>query len=148
LSTKVFLDTNIFVYCFDRRDPAKSDIASRLVQDALQSREGVVSYQVVQEFFNVALGKFAHPMSPADAQRYFTTVFHPMLAVHSSPALLTEALRIYDRYKQGWYDSLIISAAIEGGCQALCSEDMQHDLRIGDLRILNPFKIVDSESLR
>jgi predicted nucleic acid-binding protein len=145
LSTKVFLDTNIFVYCFDRRDPFKADIANRLVQDALQSREGVVSYQVVQEFFNVALRKFAQPMSAADAQRYFTTVFHPMLAVHSSPALLTEALRIHDRYKIGWYDSLIVSAAIEGGCHSLCSEDMQHDLRVGDLRIHNPFKTGSSQ---
>jgi predicted nucleic acid-binding protein len=139
MNGKVFLDTNIFVYCFDPTAPAKHEVANRLVQDALLSREGVVSYQVVQEFFNVALRKFTQPMTAADAQRYLVTVFRPMLAVHSSPSLISEGLRIHDRYKLGWYDSLIIAAAIEANCTSICSEDMQHDLRIGDLRIVNPF---------
>jgi predicted nucleic acid-binding protein len=140
MSGKVFLDTNIFVYCFDTTNPAKSHTANRLVEDCLRSRQGVISYQVVQEFFNVALRKFTHPMSPADAQRYLVTVFRPMLSIHSSPALMSEALRIHERYKLSWYDSLIVAAALEGGCHSLCSEDLQHDFRIGDLRISNPFQ--------
>jgi predicted nucleic acid-binding protein len=50
-----------------------------------------------------------------------------------------EAMRITGRYRLGWYDSLIVAAAIEGQCAVLYSEDLQHDLRIGSLRIANPF---------
>jgi predicted nucleic acid-binding protein len=51
-----------------------------------------------------------------------------------------EALRISQRYKYGIYDSLVIAAALEGGCSVLYSEDMQHGQSIGSLKIRNPFR--------
>ena len=62
-----FLDTNIFVYSFDSTAPGKQNIATDLIQDALKSQRGVISSQVVQEFLNVALWKFARPMNASDA---------------------------------------------------------------------------------
>ena len=67
MSDKAFLDTNIFVYSFDLTAPKKSAVAGSLIRSALQSQTGVVSYQVVQEFFHVALRRFAQPMHPAEA---------------------------------------------------------------------------------
>ncbi len=61
-SGRFFLDTNIFVYTFDGRSPSKRAPANDLVARALDTRRGVISYQAVQEFLNVATRKFARPM--------------------------------------------------------------------------------------
>ena len=139
MSARFFLDTNIFVYTFDRGARAKAEKAARLVRQAVDSGEGVVSYQVVQEFYNVALRRFAQPMTTAEAEQYFITVFRPLLAVHSSPALFGEALRVQAKYKLAWFDSLIVAAALEARCKVLYSEDMQDGYEIQSLRIKNPF---------
>jgi predicted nucleic acid-binding protein len=139
MSDRFFLDTNIFVYSFDQSATAKAQRAAHLIREALTTQKGVISYQVVQEFFNVALRKFARPMQPADAGQYLTTVFRPLLAIHSSQALYAEALFLHAQSKLSWYDSLIVSAAIQAQCEVLFSEDLQHGQRFGSLQIRNPF---------
>ena len=63
MSGRFFLDTNLFVYTFDAKAPAKAKTAAHLIRRAADTGEGIISYQVVQEFFNVALRRFAQPMS-------------------------------------------------------------------------------------
>ncbi len=139
MNDRFFLDTNIFVYCFDRTAPAKARRALQLIRTAVETRKGIISYQVVQEFFNVALRRFVQPMTIADAEQYLSTVFRPLLAIHSSPALYGDALRLSAQLRSSWYDSLIVAAAIQGQCTILYSEDLQSGQRIGDLEIKNPF---------
>lgn len=139
MSVRFFLDTNIFVYAFDSRSPAKAKRAGELIRRAAQSGDGIVSYQVVQEFFNVALRRFAVAMNPSEAEQYLLTVFRPLLAIHSSPALYLGALELTGRHRLSWYDSLIVAAALEGQCEILYSEDLQHGRKIDHLRIENPF---------
>jgi len=140
MSARFFLDTNIFVYSFDRSSAAKSRRAAQLIREAVTTRKGIVSYQVVQEFFNLALRKFAQPMTVPEAEQYLSTVFRPLLAVQSSPALISEALRLIGRNRLSWYDALIVAAAIEGSCGILYSEDLQHGQQFGDLKVENPFR--------
>lgn len=139
MSDRFFLDTNIFVYSFDQSAPAKAQRATQLIREALTTQKGVISYQIVQEFFNVALRRFSQPMLVADAGQYLSTVFRPLLAVHSSQALYAEALFLHSRGGLSWYDSLIVSAAIQVGCETLFSEDLQHGQRFGSLQVRNPF---------
>ena len=139
MSGRFFLDTNIFVYSFDASSPKKAAQAQKLIRNALATGGGIVSYQVVQEFFIVALRRFSKPMSSLDAEQYLSTTFRPLLAVHSSPALYGEALRIGARLKLPWYDSLIVASAIEGECGVLYSEDFQDGQQIGSLTLSNPF---------
>jgi predicted nucleic acid-binding protein len=139
MNGRFFLDTNVFVYSFDTSAPAKARRALQLIRGAVETRKGIVSYQVVQEFFNVAFRRFAKPMTLADAEQYLSTVFRPLLAVQSSQALYGEALRLRDQFRLSWYDSLIIAAATEGQCSVLYSEDLQSGQRFGDLEIHNPF---------
>ena len=139
MSGRFFLDTNVFACTFDAKAPAKAEKAAQLIRRAADTGEGIVSYQVVQEFFNVALRRFAEPMSLAEAEQYLITVFGPLLAIHSSPAIYVEALRITGKYRLSWYDSLIVAAALEGQCATLYSEDFQHGQEIEGLRITNPF---------
>ncbi|HTA23348.1 MAG TPA: PIN domain-containing protein [Terriglobales bacterium] len=139
MSGRFFLDTNIFAYTFDANAPAKAKKAAQLVRHAAATGQGIVSYQVVQEFFNVALRRFQEPMSVAEAEQYLITVFRPLLAVHSSPALYVEALRITGKHRIRWYDSLIVAAALESQCETLYTEDLQHGWKIEGLKIENPF---------
>jgi predicted nucleic acid-binding protein len=139
MSGRFFLDTNIFAYTFDPKAPAKAKKAAQLIRQAADTGEGVVSHQVVQEFFNVALRRFAQPMNAAEAEQYLITVFRPLLAVHSSPALYFEALRIAGKHRLAWYDSIIVASALEGQCEILYSEDFQHGRKIESLRVENPF---------
>jgi len=139
MNARFFLDTNIFVYSFDRSSAAKAQRSTQLIRQAVATRKGIVSYQVVQEFFNVALRRFAQPMTVAEAEQYLGAVFRPLLAVQSSQALYSEALRLRDKHRLSWYDSLNVAAAMEGQCSILYSEDLQHGQRFGDLQIENPF---------
>jgi predicted nucleic acid-binding protein len=135
-----FLDTNIFVYAFDGGAPsAKRAAAEKLVHRALKTGVSVVSYQVVQEFLNVAQRKFAQPISIPDLQAIVETVFRPLLAVLPSPEFFRDALDIAGRYQLSWYDSLIVAAAAESGCSVLYSEDLQDGAKIAGVVIQNPF---------
>jgi predicted nucleic acid-binding protein len=140
MNDRFFLDTNVFVYAFDESAPQKSRHATELIRVAIAERNGIVSYQVVQEFFNVARRRFSRPMSTADAEQYLATTFRPLLAIHSSIALYSEALRFSSKYGLSWYDSLIAAAAAEGGCRVLYSEDFQQGQRFGEVRVENPFR--------
>jgi len=139
MSGRFFLDTNVFVYTFDASAPAKAKRAADLIRRAANSGEGVISFQVVQEFFNVALRRFSQPMTPAEAEQYLTTVFRPLLAVHSSPSIYLAALHITKKYRLAWYDAIIVAAAVESGCATLYSEDLQDGAEIENVRVKNPF---------
>ena len=139
MSDRFFLDTNIFICSFETTSPKKSAQAKTLIRTAIETRGGIVSYQVVQEFFNVALRRFSKPMSAIDAEQYLSTTFRPLLSVHSSQALYGEALRVAGKFRLPWYDSLIVASAIEGKCDVLYSEDFQDGQQIASVTISNPF---------
>jgi predicted nucleic acid-binding protein len=134
-----FLDTNIFVYTFDLEAPEKAKRAENLIAEALASGAGLISYQVAQEFVAVARKPFRAPMSFEQIERYWLTTLRPLLLVHSSPGMFIRALDLARRNQLSWYDSLIVAAAIQGECEILYSEDLQHGRRFGDLSIQNPF---------
>ena len=140
MSGRCFLDTNIFVYSFDRSNSTKAAIARRLIQDQLRKRNGVISFQVIQEFFNVTFKRFPEFTTSPDAELYLTMVLRPLLAVHSSVGLYRESLHLQQRYRISWYDSLIVSAAKEAGCSLLFTEDMQDGGKFDDVLIKNPFR--------
>ena len=139
MSDRFFLDTNIFVYEVSSSVPSKQAVATRLVHDALESGKGIISFQVVQEFFSVAFRRFTPPMSSAEAEQSLAMTFRPLLAVHSSYSLYGQALELTRRHSISWYDSLIVAAAMESDCRILYTEDLQHNQKFGNLTVKNPF---------
>lgn len=139
MSDKYFIDTNIFIYSFDTENPQKNDIAKKLIANALENGTGIISYQVIQEFLNVATQKFKKPLTFKDAQRYLNVVLEPLCEVFSSTELFHKALEIMDRWRFPFYDSLIISAALQADCVTLYTENMQHNQAIRNIAIKNPF---------
>ena len=139
MSDTFFIDTNIFVYSFSEDEKEKRDISRKLISKALSSEEGIISTQVIQEFINVAIHKFKVPINETDCKEYIKSVLDPLCTVYPDIDLYLLAIDIKTTTQYGFYDSLIISAALTGNCKILYSEDMQHNQKIRDLTIVTPF---------
>jgi predicted nucleic acid-binding protein len=139
MSAEYFLDTNLLVYSFDHSEPAKRDKSQELIENALKTRQGVISWQVVQEYFNVALHKWDTPMQPADAQDYLHMTPLPICRIYPSVETWSAALRIVGESQYRFYDAMIVASAIQSGSVILYSEDLQNGRKFGNLEISNPF---------
>ena len=139
MNDNFFIDTNIFVYSVLPGEAQKRVLALDLIDRGISTGKGVISYQVVQEFLNVAIRRYAQPMSIAECEEYLSTVFRPLLAVHSSQSLYIHALNLTRRHSLSWYDSLIVAASLEANCRIPYTEDFQHGQKFSDLRAVNPF---------
>lgn len=138
MSDKFFLDTNIFVYSFESPEQEKRIISEKLIKKAIGG-DGCISFQVIQEFLNVATRKFAIPLKPEDSKLYIQKVLYPIIEVFPSKELYFSGLEIQQRWKYSFYDSLILAAALEAKCTILYSEDLQHNQKIEGLTIINPY---------
>ena len=135
-----FLDSNILVYLFDPTDARRKGIAEQLVSRAHHEGTAIVSFQVVQETLDVLTRKLKPAMRREDARLALQNILAPLWRIQPSAALYSRALDLQERYKFSFYDSLIVAAALEGGCARLLSEDLQHGQRIEGLTIKNPFR--------
>jgi len=139
MRAEALIDTNVFLYHVDDSDVRKHGIATRIVRSALETGQGAISYQVVQEFLNAAIHKATIPLDHAGALAYLRTVLVPLWQVMPSPAMYERGMAVQARYGFHLYDSLIVAAALEAGCTRLLSEDLQHGQRIETLTVENPF---------
>ncbi len=129
---KIFIDTNIVIYALGPNS-TKAQIAAPLFINFPH-----ISTQVLSETANVAVKRLS--LSVSDVKKLITTL--ESICVVETISLLTihSALSIQERYSFSYYDSLIVSTAIEAGCSRLYSEDMQNGQEIdGHLQIINPF---------
>jgi len=136
-----FIDSNVFVYLFDHTDARRRDMARETVQRGIAEGSAAISFQVVQEVLNVTTHKMEQPLSDTDAIAFFDTVLAPLWRVYPSGNLYRRAIEVKTRYRFGFYDSLIVASALEGGCTRLLSEDLQDGQTIGSLTVENPFAI-------
>jgi len=136
-ASRSFLDTNILVYADDPRDPAKQAVAIGLVRDHLRRRTGVVSIQVLQEYFVSATGKLR---LDADLAKRRIEVFANLSVVEPAVSNTLAAIDIYRLHRVSFWDALILHCAKQAGCRVLLTEDMQHGQTIDGVRIVNPFR--------
>lgn len=135
-----FFDSNVFIYLFDPTDDRKRVIARRLIDSAIETDHGCISFQVVQETLRVITGKLPRPATQEAAQAFLQHSLVPLWRVMPSPGLYAKGLQLQARWQFAFYDALIVAAALEAGCTRLLSEDMQDGQRVEGLRIENPFK--------
>ncbi|NSW91707.1 MAG: PIN domain-containing protein [Firmicutes bacterium] len=136
---KYFIDTNIIIYLFDKRDNDKNRKAIDIVKYALEEGKGIISFQVIQEFCNVALKKFEIPLSIDDCQTFLENYLMPICPIFPGMDIYKKALDTKRDTGFGFYDCLIIASALKGECKILFSEDMQEGYNYKGLRIINPF---------
>lgn len=133
---KVFLDTNILIYSVDRADPEKQRIAIQVISEHAQSRSGVISTQVLQEFYSAATRKLG--VEPLLAKQHLQD-FRIFDTVTISPDMIEEAVDCSILHQVSFWDSLILTAAQTAGCNELLSEDLNASQTIKGVTIHNPF---------
>lgn len=131
-----FLDTNIFVYADDVKDPRKKARAIELIGSLQARREAVISIQVLQEYFSVALRKLGS--TPAELKERVMAMGH-MRVVLFETADVARAIEIHSSEQVSPWDALVIQAALKGGCETLYTEDLQDGRKFGALTVVNPF---------
>ncbi len=140
MSGRAFVDTNILVYLFDSRDPAKQRVAGEVLAKMSTSGESIcISTQVLQEAFVALTAKLRLDTEYARMQLEQTSdAGFEVLTVH--PAIIWRATRRRGRDKVSFWDCLIIESAIDAKCRVLLTADLQHGQRFGNLQVINPFR--------
>jgi predicted nucleic acid-binding protein len=136
---KVFLDTNIIIYAYDVSAGDKHEIARKIMVDLWDSGLGVISTQVLQEFFVNITQKIPKPLDKRLTKDILSDLLKWDVVVNDGESIL-EAVEILLKYGYSFWDSLIIEAAIRSGSEVLLSEDLTHGQKINGLTINNPFK--------
>ena len=128
-----FFDTNILIYAFAADDPRSARA------EALLAEGGVIGVQVLNEFTNVARRKLSWKWAQIEAA---IVVIEELLgpARPLTTAIHARAVVLARDHTLSFYDALIVAAAVDAGCAVLCSEDMQHGQKFGNLSIDNPFR--------
>lgn len=134
-----FVDTNILIYAEDRDAKGKHAVARALIMDLWESREGVVSVQVLQEFYVNVTKKLKKPLTVAKAKKIIEE-YLTWTVVDNTGRMLVDAIDLQRKSQLSFWDSLIVQAAIQSGCNRLYSEDMNAGQRFGPVTLVNPFK--------
>jgi len=135
---RAFVDTNLWVYRLDRRDPEKSAFVRDWLRKLAQEHEIVVSTQVLIELRSVLTGKLKPAFSWRDTQDALEALA-AFDVVSANSNLVLDAHALADAEKIAWFDALIVEAAIRSGCTRLFTEDLNHGQKLGKLMIINPF---------
>jgi len=138
MSDRTFVDTNVLMYGHDRTAGRKYTIGAALLEELWATGAGVISIQVLQEFYVNITEKIRVPIPKARAAIYVERYFlWPV--VSPAPSTVLRALEIERRYQISFWDAMILSAALQAGVRKLVSEDLNAGHTIEGIRIENPF---------
>ena len=136
MNAEAFLDTNVLLYALSKvpAEAPKARIANALVD---QFSFGV-SAQVCQEFYVAATGKLAQGIDPQTAWEFLQLLLQRPV-VPTTPALISAAIQIQQRYQISYWDAAIVAAAEALNAKILYTEDLNHGQFYGTVQVLNPF---------
>jgi predicted nucleic acid-binding protein len=137
MNAKVFIDTNVLVYAHDMDAGQKHQTAKSILNDLLQRRCGALSMQVLQEFYVTVTRKLSSPLPKDEARAIFEDF--SSLCVATTPEDIRQAFLIEDGARIGFWDALIVAAAVRSGAAKIFSEDLNPGQTITGIRIENPF---------
>lgn len=137
MSDKTFVDTNVLIYAHDMDAKAKHEAAKQVLQELWSERAGVLSMQVLQEFYVNVTRKISRPLSKESARLVVST--YTAWCVDTTHAEISSAFRIEDEAHIGFWDALIMASAIKSGATRLLSEDLNSGQTIAAVKIENPF---------
>lgn len=133
-----FVDTNVLVYAYDRDAGGRHDVAGELLAELWTSRTGVLSTQVLQEFYVTTTRKLPSPLDRTTA-RGVLAVYQAWPVHEITPADVIAAGEIEETRQLSFWDGLIVQCAIRLGATRLLTEDLQAGHRIAGVTIENPF---------
>ena len=133
----VFVDTNILVYSYSLDDPVKVERSRKLLRIDLDECDIFISTQIINEFY----ATMSRRRVPHDSIKQIINELYKCTQIRTLTFQIIEfALELKEKYLYSWWDSLVLSSALESNCSVLYSEDMQHKQIIeNSLEIINPF---------
>jgi len=137
MSDRVFLDTNVIVYLFDRDAPSKRDRARSILEEGSHAHL-VISTQVLQEFYVTVTRRLGKPLAEAEAEAAARDLA-ALEVVDLDTEIVLRSIAGARAHRMSLWDALIVEAAQARGCEKLLTEDLQHGRRFGQLRVENPF---------
>lgn len=137
MSDKTFVDTNVLIYAHDVDAKAKHEIAKGVLSELWSQRTGTLSLQVLEEFYVNVTRKIASPLSKRVARPIVES--YAAWCIETTPAEIATAFRLEDDCRIGFWDALIVAAAIKCGAARILSEDLNAGQMIAGMRIENPF---------
>lgn len=143
MSGRTFVDTNVLIYAHDVDAKAKHKVAKGVLRELWSQRTGVLSLQVLQEFYVNVTRKIATPL-PKNAARLVVNSY-ALWCVETTPAEIATAFRIEDESRIGFWDALIVASAAKSGVVQILSEDLNAEQVILGIRIENPFNRCHTE---
>jgi predicted nucleic acid-binding protein len=138
-SRALLVDTNVLVYAYDGADPAKQERAISVLGRLADSSRGVLTTQVLGEYFVTVTRKITPAMTLAEAERSVANYARSWLVLPLTPARVVEATRGVRRHGLSYWDSLIWAVAKHHGLSGVLSEDFSDGARIEGVRFHNPF---------
>lgn len=138
MTARTFVDTNILLYAHDRDADEKARIAACEIERLWESGLGVLSTQVLQEFYVNVTRKISVPL-PVSAAREIIRTYRVWVKQDTTAETILRATEISDLAQLSFWDSLILAAAEQSGAGVLLSEDLNHGQVIAGVRIVNPF---------
>jgi len=137
MSDRTFIDTNVLIYAHDVDAIAKHQVAKEVLQELWSERTGVLSTQVLQEFYVNVTRKIQSPLSKDLARLVVSS--YTIWCMETTPAEILAAFRIEDESRIGFWDALIVSSAAKSGATRILSEDLNAGQRIAGILVENPF---------
>ncbi len=135
---KIFVDTNILVYGHDADAGQKHEVARDILTELWDHRTGVLSVQVLQEFYVTMTRKVLHPLPSGKVRNIIQNYFSWHIEVNDALSVLA-ASQIEGNYKISFWDALIVIAASRAKAAKILTEDLQTGQTIEGVLIENPF---------
>lgn len=139
MPAKTFVDTNILIYAHDVDAGEKYPIAKKILAELWEKREGVLSVQVLHEFYVNVTRKISKPLAKQIAREVVRS--YEAWCVETTTADIEVAFRIEDEARISYWDALICAAALKAGAERILSEDLNAGQKISGLLVANPFVI-------
>ena len=137
MAVRSFFDTNVLVYADDKATPAKQKCALEVIANHRRNRTGVLSLQVLQEYFVTITRKLG---VDAAVGRRKVELLAEFDVVDMEVVDVLAAIDLHRLHGFSLWDALIIRAAKQSGCRFLLSEDLQNQREIDGIQVVNPFR--------
>lgn len=139
LKDKVLVDTNIIVYSYDFSEPEKQKIAIETLDSVHKSERGVLSVQILAEFFSSVTKRITQPLSIEDAAEQVDLYIRSWTVIDMTPFIVREAIRDIKSHKFSFLDSMIWATAKMSQISIVLSEDFSDNSVVEGVRFINPF---------
>ena len=136
MSARFFIDTNVLLYADDLDSGPKQEVAIEIIGDAISSGKGVISTQVLQEYFVNATNKLG--IDAEEVKRKIELICC-LDVVRIRVEDVLDAIDLHRLHQLALWDAMIVRCAAESGCDRVLTEDLQHGQVLAGVKIENPF---------